>query len=217
MCQIMLIVLPAGITIFDISDHLPIFENFNLHHPTHQNSKPKFRCMKHFDPTIFLSDLRHKLINLNPKADDVNTLSDEFVKNFNDTLDTHSPYPRGGARGLQGGPLPPKILPGHPSGPPNFSAWRHATAFKSYTDHWQLPLLQNWPLQWPPQMKMSGSAPVHIAMRLEKNKAPWTNHGSPKAFWLPLQKRIPFTESSWLQTTQILLENTKLTEISLPT
>ena len=31
--------------------------------------------------------------------------------------------------------------------------------WKSYTDHWQLPLLQNWPLPWPPQMKMSGSAP----------------------------------------------------------
>ena len=61
---------------------------------------------------------------------------------------------------MPGGPLPPKILPGPPSGPPKFSARRHATALKSYTDHWQLPLLQNWPLQWPPQMKMSGSAPV---------------------------------------------------------
>jgi len=25
--------------------------------------------------------------------------------------------------------------------------------WKSYTDHWQLPLLQNWPLQWPPKWK----------------------------------------------------------------
>jgi len=46
--------------------------------------------MKHFDPTIFLSDFSLKLNNLNP--DDVNTLSDEFVKVFNDTLDTHAPY-----------------------------------------------------------------------------------------------------------------------------
>jgi len=48
--------------------------------------------MKHFDPTIFVSDLSLKLNNLNPEADDVNTLSDEFVKNFNDTLDMHAPY-----------------------------------------------------------------------------------------------------------------------------
>jgi len=30
--------------------------------------------------------------HLNPEADDVNTLSDEFVKIFNATLDTHAPY-----------------------------------------------------------------------------------------------------------------------------
>jgi len=34
------IIINSGITIFDISDHLPIFVNFNLHHPSHQNSKP---------------------------------------------------------------------------------------------------------------------------------------------------------------------------------
>jgi len=84
-------IINSGITVFDISDHLPIFVNFNLHHPTHQNSKPKFRCRKHFDPTIFVSDLSLKLINLNPETDDVNTLSDEFVKIFNDILDTHAP------------------------------------------------------------------------------------------------------------------------------
>ena len=48
--------------------------------------------MKHFDPTTFVSDLNLKLNNLSPEADDVNTLRDEFVKNFNDTLDTHAPY-----------------------------------------------------------------------------------------------------------------------------
>ena len=48
--------------------------------------------MKHFDPTISVSDLSLKIINLNPDADDVKTLSDEFVKIFNDTLDTHAPY-----------------------------------------------------------------------------------------------------------------------------
>jgi len=53
-------IINSGITIFDISDHLPIFVNFNLHQPTHPNSKPTFRCMKHFDPTIFVSDLSLK-------------------------------------------------------------------------------------------------------------------------------------------------------------
>jgi len=48
--------------------------------------------MKHFDPTISVSDLSLKLNNLNPEADDVNTLSNEFVKIFNDTLHTHAPY-----------------------------------------------------------------------------------------------------------------------------
>ena len=47
--------------------------------------------MKHFDPTIFVSDLSLKLINLNPEADDV-TLSVMNVWIFNDTLDTHAPY-----------------------------------------------------------------------------------------------------------------------------
>ena len=48
--------------------------------------------MKHFDPSNFISDLGLKLNNLNPEADDVNTLSDEFVEMFNDTLDAHAPY-----------------------------------------------------------------------------------------------------------------------------
>ena len=82
-------IINSGITIFD---HLPIFVNFNLHHPTHQNSKPIFRYMKHFDPTTFVSYLSLKLNNFNPEADDVNALSDEFVKIFNDTLHTHAPY-----------------------------------------------------------------------------------------------------------------------------
>ena len=69
---------------------------------------------------------------------------------------------RGGARGVPGGALPQKNFAWPPSGPPKFSAWRHATELKSCTDHWQLPLLQNWPLQRAPQMKMSGSAPDQV-------------------------------------------------------
>jgi len=48
--------------------------------------------MKHFDPNTFLTDLSHNLNNLNPEASEVSTLSDEFVKVFNDTLDKHAPY-----------------------------------------------------------------------------------------------------------------------------
>ena len=80
----------AGITIYDISHHLPVFVNLRLHHPTQQKIKPKFRCMKHFDPNTFLTDLSHNLNNLNPEAGEV-TLSDKFVV-FKDTLDKHAPY-----------------------------------------------------------------------------------------------------------------------------
>jgi len=48
--------------------------------------------------------------------------------------------------GFQGGQLPPKILPG----PPKIF---QVSFWKSCTDHWQLPLMQNWPLQWPPKWK----------------------------------------------------------------
>jgi len=48
--------------------------------------------MKHFDPNTFLTDLSHNLNNVNPEAGEVNTLSDKFVKVFNDTLDEHAPY-----------------------------------------------------------------------------------------------------------------------------
>jgi len=82
----------AGIIIYDISDHLLVFVNLKLHHPTQQKIKPKFRCIKQFDPNTFLTDLSHNLNNVNPEAGEVNTLSDKFVKVFNDTLDKHAPY-----------------------------------------------------------------------------------------------------------------------------
>jgi len=55
---------------------------------------------------------------------------------------------RGGARGCQDGHCPPKILPAPQK---NFQV----SFWKSYTDHWELPLLQNWPLQWPPNENVS--------------------------------------------------------------
>ena len=48
--------------------------------------------MNYFDPTIFVSDLSLKLNKLNREAHDVDTLNDEFAKNFNGTVDTHAPY-----------------------------------------------------------------------------------------------------------------------------
>ena len=47
--------------------------------------------MKHFDPNTFITDLSHNLNKINPETE-VNTLSDKFVKIFNDTLDKHAPY-----------------------------------------------------------------------------------------------------------------------------
>jgi len=82
----------AGITIYDISDHLPVFLNLRLHNPIQLKIQPKIRCMKHFYPNTFLTDLSHNLNNVNPEAGEVNTLSDKFVKDFNGTLDKHAPY-----------------------------------------------------------------------------------------------------------------------------
>jgi len=82
-------IINSGITIFDISDHLPIFVNFNLHHPTHQNSKPNFRCMKYFDPTIFVFDLSIKLNNLYPEADDSNVLTSNCFLSFFKIIFSH--------------------------------------------------------------------------------------------------------------------------------
>ena len=81
----------ARITIYDISDHLPVFINFNLHHPTQQKFKPNFRCIKHFDPNAFITDISLSLNNLSPEADDV-TVGDEFVKMFKDTPATDAPF-----------------------------------------------------------------------------------------------------------------------------
>ena len=68
--------------------------------------------MKHFDSTFFVSDLSLKLNNLDPEADDINTLSNKFAKFLMILL-----------------------------------------------------------------IRM-----LHIAMQLEKNNAPLTNHGLPRAF-----------------------------------
>jgi len=76
--------------------------------------------------------------------------------------------------GYQGGHCPPPKFCLPPQCPPKFSAWRHATGVGLFLKvlHRPLtaPLLQNWPLQWPPKMKMSGSAP---AMRYTHSCCSW--------------------------------------------
>ena len=48
--------------------------------------------MKHFDPNTFISDLNLNLNNQYLEAGDVNTQSDECVKVFDETVDTHVAY-----------------------------------------------------------------------------------------------------------------------------
>jgi len=51
--------------------------------------------------------------------------------------------------GCQGATAPPKFCLATPVAPKIYQV----SFWKSYTDHWQLPLLQNSPLQWPPKWK----------------------------------------------------------------
>ena len=47
----------TGIALYDISDHLPIFANFNFHPKWAKKYRPKFRCLKNFDLPFFLEEL----------------------------------------------------------------------------------------------------------------------------------------------------------------
>ena len=97
---------------------------------------------------------------------------------------------RGGARGVPGGPLPTPKFCLAPHCPPKIF---QVSFWKSYTDHWQLPLLQNWPLQWPPQMKMSGSAPSarHSSTSAKRHflRDVLTNNPLPNMAWWDNSKR----------------------------
>ena len=71
--------------------------------------------------------------------------------------DRHVPSQSGAELGgARWGLCPPIILPG----PPNFSGLFLKVLHRPLTPPW----LQNWPLQRPPQMKRSGSAPGHNIM-----------------------------------------------------
>ena len=59
---------------------------------------------------------------------------------------------KGGARGVpRGATAPPKFCFAPPVAPPNLGLFLQVSFWKFYRDDWQLLLLQNCPLQWPPQ------------------------------------------------------------------
>jgi len=71
-------------------------------------------------------------------------------------------YTNAGAElgGCLGGPLPPKILPGPPSGPPKIRSLSVGLFLKVLHRPLTAPLLQNWPLQCPPKWKCL-APPLH--------------------------------------------------------
>jgi len=75
---------------------------------------------------------------------------------------------RGRAKGVPGGPLPPQNFCFTPVAPPKFSTWRHVTALKSYTDHWQLPCCKTGPSSGPPKRKCL-APPLHVCMLFNNN------------------------------------------------
>ena len=109
--------------------------------------------------------------------------------------------------GARGGQLPPKSFAWPPQ---NFQV----SFWKSCTDHWQLSLLQNWPLQWHPQMKMSGSAPVFEQLSFtEKQSCPETFHSDEiffifQDFWatcgLPWKTECTLNSLYWIYIFQII-------------
>ena len=98
---------------------------------------------------------------------------------------------------MPGVPLRPKILPGPPSGPPKFSAWRHATGVGLFLKvlHRPLtaPLVAKPALQWPPKWKCL-APPLFVP--LEKFNIP------------PLGKILPtpvYTVFDWITWLQLLI------------
>ena len=84
----------TGIALYDISDHLSIFANFNFHPKCAKKYRPKIRCLKHFDLPSFLEDLNAALFDLdfhNQNNSDINITCNNFVLMFNNILDQHAP------------------------------------------------------------------------------------------------------------------------------
>jgi len=84
----------TGIALYDISDHLPIFANFNFHPNCTKKYRPKNRCLKIFDLPSFLEDLNTALFDLdfhNQNNSDINITCNNFILMFNNILDQHAP------------------------------------------------------------------------------------------------------------------------------
>jgi len=54
----------TGIALYDISDHIPVFANFNFYPKCAKKYRPKIRCLKSFDLPSFLEDLNTALFDL---------------------------------------------------------------------------------------------------------------------------------------------------------
>ena len=70
--------------------------------------------------------------------------------------------------GDRGATSPPKFCLASPVAPKIFQV----SFWKSYTDHWQLPLLQNWPLLWPPKWKCL-APPLLVRQDSHKSTQGW--------------------------------------------
>jgi len=84
----------TGIALYDISDHLPIFANFNFYPKCAKKYSPKNRCLENVDLPSFLEDLNTALFDLdfhNQSNSDINITCNNFILMFNNILDQHAP------------------------------------------------------------------------------------------------------------------------------
>jgi len=83
----------AGIALYDISDHLPIFANFNFHSKCGKKYRLKIRCLKNVDLPSFLEDLNTARFDLdfhNQNNSDINITCNNFILMFDNILDQHT-------------------------------------------------------------------------------------------------------------------------------
>jgi len=81
-----------GIAVYDTSDHLPTFANFNFHTKSAKKYRPKIRCLKNFDLPSFLEDLNTALFNFGfNNNSDIKITCDNFIHMFNNIVYQHAP------------------------------------------------------------------------------------------------------------------------------
>jgi len=85
----------TGIALYDISDHLPVFANFNFHPKCAKKYRPKIPCLKNVvNLPSFLEDLNTAFFDLdfhNQNDSDINITCNNFILMFNNILDQHAP------------------------------------------------------------------------------------------------------------------------------